>query len=146
MGLGFILVVRGAAVGATQLADLRDVKIGVPMSTPVDGYLFDNGYDRELYLGNRRVMKGIAEGEVDAALVWSPNLAVAKQEFPDVDFGVVPGYVPEADLRWNVAMVLPKDRSDLKRFVDDSIDEMVANGEVKRIVEKYGAPYFPPFE
>lgn len=146
MALSFILVVQGKSASALTLADLRGVKIGVPMSTPIDGYLWRQGHARELYLGDRRVMQGMAKGEIDAAMVWSPSLAVAKQEFPDGAFHAVPDYLPDPTLRWNTAMVVPKAETELKQFLDANIDRLVKSGEVKRIVESYGAPYFPPFE
>ena len=146
MGLAFILVVQGQASNASTLDDLKDIKIGVPMSTPVDGYLFDNGYKREIYLGNRRVMRGMINGEVDAALIWSPNLAKAKKEFPDNEFLVAAGWKPHPDLRWNVAMVVPSAQVELKKYLNDSIRSLIASGEMKKIIEHYGAPYFLPFE
>ena len=146
LGLAFILVVQGQAANASTLDDLKDIKIGVPMSTPVDGYLFDNDYKREIYLGNRRVMRGMINGEIDAALIWSPNLAKAKKEFPDNEFLVADGWKPHPDLRWNVAMVVPAAQTDLMQYLNDSIHSLTESGDMQRIVERYGAPYFSPFE
>lgn len=146
LGLAFILVVQGQAANASTLDDLKDIKIGVPMSTPVDGYLFDNDYKREIYLGNRRVMRGMVNGEIDAALIWSPNLAKAKKEFPDNEFLVAAGWKPHPDLRWNVAMVVPAAQTDLMQYLNDSIHSLTESGDMQRIVERYGAPYFSPFE
>lgn len=146
LGLAFILVVQGQAANASTLDDLKDIKIGVPMSTPVDGYLFDNDYKREIYLGNRRVMRGMVNGEIDAALIWSPNLAKAKKEFPDNEFLVAAGWKPHPDLRWNVAMVVPAAQTDLMQYLNDSIHSLTESGDMRKIVERYGAPYFSPFE
>ncbi len=146
LGLAFILVVQGQAANASTLDDLKDIKIGVPMSTPVDGYLFDNNYKREIYLGNRRVMRGMVNGEIDAALIWSPSLAKAKKEFPDNEFLVAAGWKPHPDLRWNVAMVVPAAQTDLMQYLNDSIHSLTESGDMQRIVERYGAPYFSPFE
>ena len=146
LGLAFILVVQGQAANASTLDDLKDIKIGVPMSTPVDGYLFDNGYKREIYLGNRRVMRGMVQGEVDAALIWSPSLAKAKKEFPDNEFLVAAGWKPHPDLRWNVAMVVPAAQTELMQYLNDSICSLTESGDMQRMVERYGAHYFSPFE
>ena len=146
IGLAFILVVQGQAANASTLDDLKDIKIGVPMSTPVDGYLFDNDYKREIYLGNRRVMRGMINGEIDAALIWSPNLAKAKKEYPDNEFVVAAGWKPHPDLRWNVAMVVPAAQTDLMQYLNDSIHSLTESGYMRRIVERYGAHYFSPFE
>ena len=146
LGLAFILVVQGQAANASTLDDLKDIKIGVPMSTPVDGYLFDNDYKREIYLGNRRVMRGMVDGEIDAALIWSPSLAKAKKEFPDNEFLVAAGWKPHPDLRWNVAMVVPAAQTELKQYLNDSLRSLTESGDMQKIVERYGAIYFAPFE
>jgi len=146
LGLGYVLVVQGPVAGATRLEDLKKTKIGVPMSTPVDAYLFDNGYERGLYLRNREIIKAMVKGEIDAGLVWSPTLAQARTEFPAGAFRAVPGYTPEPALRWNVAIAVPKDEAAMKQFLDDSIGALLQNGKLKEIVERYGMPFFPPFE
>lgn len=146
LGLGYILVVGPSAPKATRLADLKSVKIGVPMSTPVDAYLFDNGYDRDLFLRNSEIMKAMAEGKLAAGMVWLPALAQARVHFPDGKFQAVPGYTPEPGLRWNMAIALPAGQPALKQFLDESIGELLKSGEMKAIVEHYGLPYFPPFE
>lgn len=146
LGLGYILVVNGNESSVTSLADLKNVKIGVPMSTPVDAYLFDNGYERGLYLRNREIIKALATGEIRAGMVWSPALSQGRVEFPDGKFRAVPNYTPEPGLRWNIAIAVPSSQAALKQFLDDSIEELIKRGEMKKIVEHYGFPYFPPFE
>jgi polar amino acid transport system substrate-binding protein len=145
LGLGYVLVVRGAAAAATRLADLKDTKIGVPMSTPVDAYLFDHGYQRALYLRNREILDAMRKGEIEAAMVWAPALAGPRPQAPDATFTVVPGYTPEPGLRWNVAIAVRSGDQELRRFLDGSIDTLVSSGEIKKVVERYGFPYYPPF-
>jgi ABC-type amino acid transport substrate-binding protein len=146
LGLGYLLVVQGQASGATRLADLKHVKIGVPMSTPVDAYLFDNGYQRALYLRNREITRALAQGELEAAMVWAPALAMARREYPNSQFHVPPGYVPEPGLRWNIAIAVPRSEIEMKQFLDNAIEALLASGEIKRIVEGYGLPFFAPFQ
>lgn len=146
LGLGYILVVDESLPGVARLVDLKNVKIGVPMSTPVDAYLFDNGYERGLYLRNRDIIKAIVQGEVHAGMVWSPALAQGRVDFPDGKFRAVPGYTPEAGLRWNMAVAVPRSEAAMKQFLDDSIGEMLKSGELQKIVERYGFPFFPPFD
>jgi ABC-type amino acid transport substrate-binding protein len=146
LGLGYILVVQGGASGAKHLADLKGIKIGVPMATPVDAYLFDNGYDRSLYLRNREIIKAMVQNEIEAGMVWSPTLAISRGEHPGGKFQVVPGYVPEPGLRWNVAIAVPEGEAALKSLLDESIDGLLQGGEIKKVVERYGIPFFPPFK
>ena len=146
LGLGYILVVQGRASNAKQLADLKHTKIGVPMSTPVDAYLFDNGYERALFLRNREIIRAMAQDELEAAMIWAPALAQARREYPNSRFHALSGYIPEPGLRWNIAIAVPRSEAEMKQFLDGSIDALLASGEIKRIVESYGMPFFPPFQ
>jgi polar amino acid transport system substrate-binding protein len=147
LGLGYILLVQGRADTATSLADLKDkqIKIGTPMSTPVDAYLFDNGYERALYLRSREIMKALAQGEIDAAMVWSPALAIARADHVDGKFHPIPGYTPQAGLRWNLAIAVPGKEVALKQFLDDAVAALLRDGAIQKVVERYGIPFYPPF-
>lgn len=145
MGLGYLLVVKDSAEGLTGLDDFKDTKVGVSMATPIDAWLFDEGRPRELYRGNRRVMKGLADGEVEAALVWMTTVSTAIKEFPDQTFAIVDGYDPQLGMRWNLAFAVPKEAPELKKMIDDTIAQIVSDGQAAEIVEGYGLPYFKPF-
>jgi ABC-type amino acid transport substrate-binding protein len=145
LGLGYLLVVKDSAEGLTGLDDFKDTKVGVSMATPIDAWLFDEGYPRELYRGNRRVMKGLAEGEIKAALVWMTTVSTAIKEFPDQTFAIVQGYDPQPGMRWNLAFAVPKDAPELKQMIDETIAQLISEGEAAKIVEGYGLPYYKPF-
>ena len=114
ISLGYVLVVQGKAEGMKSLDELKQnkLKVGVPMSTPIDDYLFTNNIPRELYLDNRRIMEGMAKGEVDASMVWATAIAVAKHEFPDAKFHMVEGYVPVDGQRFNMKFRRAQGRQD----------------------------------
>lgn len=147
ISLGYVLVVQGKAEGLSSLEQLKEnnVKVGVPMSTPIDDYLFTNKIPRELYLNNRRIMEGMAKGEVDASIVWATAIAVAQKEFPDAKFHMVKDYVPQPEHRFNSRFAVRKEDQNLRDFIDQSIDTLLSNGKVKQIVESYGVPYYAPF-
>jgi len=147
LGLGYVLVVQGKAEGMKSVAELKkaNIKVGVPMSTPIDDYLFTNGVPRELFLDNRRIMQSMAKGDLDASLVWSTAIAVAHREYPNVKFRMVDGYVPEAEQRWNLNFVVRKQDKALMEFINDGISELLSNGRMKQIVDSYGVPFYSPF-
>ena len=147
LGLGYVLVVQGKAEGMKSIAELKkaNIKVGVPMSTPIDDYLFTNGVPRDLFLDNRRIMESMAKGELDASLVWATAIAVARREYPKLTFRMVDGYVPEAEQRWNLNFVVRKQDKALMEFINDGIAELLSNGRMKHIVESYGVPFYPPF-
>jgi len=131
VGMGYVLVVQGKALDKKTLTELKDanIKVGVPMSTPIDDYLFSHNIPRSLYMDNRRIMQAMAKGEVDASLVWGTAVSVARREFPDAKFHMVEGYVPEADQRWNMNFIVRKQDQTLMKFIDDSVAELLANGK-----------------
>ena len=59
---------------------------------------------------------------------------------------MAPGFVPQPGLRWNSAMAVPAKEAEMKQFLDDAIDQMLKDGEIKRIVESYGVPFYSPFQ
>ena len=141
------MVVQGKAADKKSLSELKNanIKVGVPMSTPIDDYLFSHDIPRSLYLDSRRIMQGMANGEIDASLVWGTAISIARREFPDAKFHMVEGYVPEADQRWNLNFVVRKKDESLMKFIDDSVGELLANGKMKQILENYNVPFYPPF-
>jgi ABC-type amino acid transport substrate-binding protein len=147
VGMGYVLVVQGKAADKKSLVELKDanIKVGVSMSTPIDDYLFSRNIPRSLYLDNRRILQGMANGEIDAGMVWGTAISVARQEYPNAKFHMVDGYVPEPDQRWNLNFVVRKQDKSLMKFIDDAVADMLANGRMKQIVESYGVPFYPPF-
>jgi ABC-type amino acid transport substrate-binding protein len=147
MGLGYVLVVQGKAEDVKSVAELKQAKfkVGVPMSTPIDDYMFTNQIPRELYLDNRRIMQGMAKGEVDVSMVWATAVAVAKNEFPEAKFHMVDGYVPVEGQRFNMKFAVRKDDQSLLDFVNEGIKDLLVSGRIQKIVESYGLPFYAPF-
>ena len=147
LGLGYVLVTQGAAVGKKTIEELHEagIKIGVPMSTPIDNELFERKISRELYLDNRRLMRGLSKGEVDAAIVWATAMSVARREVPGFEVKMVDGYIPPDGHRWNLSYMMMKRDKSLLKFLNEGIEDLLANGTVKEKVESYGVPFYPPF-
>jgi polar amino acid transport system substrate-binding protein len=147
MGMGYVLVVQGKAASIKTLEETKKskVKVGVSMSTPLDDYLFSNGYDRSVYLQNRRIMEAMNKGEIDAGMVWSTAMGEAKKDFPDAKFKLADGFVPKEGLRFNAAWAVKAKDASMKQFLEESFDALLKSGEIKKIVESYGIPFYQPF-
>jgi ABC-type amino acid transport substrate-binding protein len=147
LGLGFVLVVQGSAANIRTLDEIkqRKLKIGVLMFSPMEEYIRANHIDHELYYQNQRLIDGMINGEVQAAMLWSGALPSLKNEY-HANFDMVHGYVPEQGQRWNGAWAVPAKEPELKRFLDEQFQAMLEDGEIKRIVESYGMPFYPPFD
>lgn len=147
IGLGYVLVVQNNAKNMKTIEELKaaNIRIGVSMSTPIDAYMFDNGIPRELYFGNRRIMQGLAKGEVDAAMVWATAVTVGKRDHRDAKFKMVDGYVPVEGQRWDLKYLLRKRDKSMIKFINEGIRELLDNGKMKEILESYGVPFYAPF-
>jgi polar amino acid transport system substrate-binding protein len=147
MGMGYVLIVQGKAASIKTLEETKKnkVKIGVSMSTPLDDYLFSNGYDRSVFLQNRRIMEAMAKDEIDAGMVWSTALGEAKKDFPAAKFKLAEGFVPKEGLRFNAAWAVKARDGTMKQFLDESFEALLKSGEIKKIVESYGIPFYQPF-
>ena len=147
LGMGYVLIVQGKAANIKTLEEAKKnkIKIGVSMSTPLDDYMFTNGYDRSVYLQNRRIMEAMNKGEIDAGMVWSTALGDAKKEFPDAKFKLAEGFVPKEGLRFNGAWAVKTKEATMQQFLEESFESLLKSGEIKKIVESYGIPFYQPF-
>ncbi len=147
LGMGYILVVQNKAAGMKTMEEISaaGMKIGVQMSTPIDAYLHEKEIARELYPDNPRVMRGMARGEIDAALVWATVLTTAQRKYPDATFKMAKGYVPVEGQQWDLNYLVRKRDKSLIEFINEGIRELLDNGKIKDIVESYGVPFYPPF-
>ncbi|UCH47157.1 MAG: transporter substrate-binding domain-containing protein [Betaproteobacteria bacterium] len=147
LGMGYILVVQNKAANMKTIEEISaaGMKIGVQMSTPIDAYLHDNEIPRELYPDNPRVMRGMARGEIDAALVWATVLTNAQRKYPDATFKMAEGYVPVENQQWDLNYLVRKRDKSMMQFINEGIQELLDNGKIKEIVESYGVPFYPPF-
>lgn len=146
MSTGYVLVTQGPAKKAKSLEDIKrlNLKVGVPAYSPISEYADAHGIPKETFFQNYRVIDAMVRREINAAMIWSGSISQAKLDRPEAEFTMVPGYVPIPEMRWNSAWVVKKREIDFKEFIDESFAEMLKTGEIKRIVERYGMPFFPP--
>jgi len=146
LGLAYIPVVDPELANTATLEDIaKHTDIGVAMSTAMDGYLIDNGIERELYLGNRRVLDGLRNRETKAAMVWAPALAIERRRHKESNFTLVEGFEPIVGLRWNVGAAIPGSETRLIELVNAELADMLADGTIESIVTSYQIPYYAPF-
>jgi len=111
----------------------------------MDGYLFYNGYDRDLFARKPTEIDAVAKQEIEMAFVMSTSLAKARRKYKDAPFRVITSFNPPLELRWNVAATIPNDTEFLE-LMNRHLTEMMADGTIKELVEKYNVPYYPPFK
>ena len=148
MSTGFVLVTQGPAKGLKTLDDAKaqNITVGVPAYSPMSEYAEANGIPFTTFFQNYQVIDALVRGEVNAAMLWSGSISQARLNRPEAEFEMVKGYVPPAAVRWNSVWVIKAKEVELKTFIDQAFAEMTRTGEIRRIVERYGVPYFPPVQ
>ena len=66
-------------------------------------------------------------------------------EYKDAPFRVIKTFEPPAELRWNVAGVIRSGDKELLDLLNKHLSEMIEDGTISDMVEKYNVPYFKPF-
>ena len=147
IGQGFVVVVQGSVADAKSLEDLvqRKTVMGVNIGSPSQSYTTEHNIPRSLHYLSHQLFKALESNEVEAAFVWSPQLYNAKRDAPKGTFKPIPGFVPDPELRWNLGMVVPAGETAMREFLDRELTAMVASGDIRKIVERYGIPHFDPF-
>ncbi|MBI1397315.1 MAG: transporter substrate-binding domain-containing protein [Betaproteobacteria bacterium] len=146
LGVGFVLVSQGKVPKVRTLAELKGqgFKIGVPAYSPMYDNAVELGIPVETYFQNHRVIDGLLRHEVDAVMVWGPSITVANHD-KNVELHMSEGFQPMPGQRFNMAWAVKAKETEFKKMLDDSINEMLADGEIREIVERYDVPYFAPF-
>ena len=146
MSTGYVMVTQGRARKAKTLDDIKRMNliVGLPAFSPMSEYATEHGIPNETFFQNYRVVDAMIRGKVDAAMIWSGSISQAKLDRPEAEFEMVKDYVPIPEMTWNSAWVVKRREVDFKKFIDESFTEMLESGEIKRIVERYGMPFYPP--
>jgi ABC-type amino acid transport substrate-binding protein len=148
MSTGFVLVTQGPARGARSIDDIKalGLKLGVPVYSPIHEYVQAQGIPHAGFFQNYQVIDALVRGEIHAAMLWSGAISQARLNNPQAEFELAEGYVPIPQMRWNSAWVVKEKEGELKQFIDEAFVAMLKSGEIRRIVERYGVPFYPPYD
>jgi ABC-type amino acid transport substrate-binding protein len=139
---GFSLVhAQGRSTVAT---DLRNERIGVERQSGAHMRLEQIGLHLVVYGNQREVLDAVARGEVDAGAVWLPDverLLQGRALAPEAGESAA----PEQQLRWNIAIGVRRVDADLRASVSRAVGDLLADGRIEAIFDRYRVPFFPPF-
>lgn len=146
MSTGFVLVTQGPAKGLRTLDDAKaqGIKVGVPAYSPMSEYTEAHGIPYATFFQNYQVIDAMVKGEVNAAMIWSGAISQAKLNRPEAEFELAKGYVPVPEMRWNSVWVVKAKETELKAFIDEAFEQMIKSGEIRRLCQRYGIPFYPP--
>lgn len=133
-------VVVGPNVQAQSLNELKGKRIGVEMHSAADFLLFDLGHQRDLYDSQATLFKALADGEVEAGVMWAPAAGWLTSQQSSAKLRILQETRPE--LTFPLAVAVRKDDSDLLKALNQATDELIRSGKRDEIVGRYGFPKF----
>lgn len=139
---GYRLIARDRSkVGAMDLAKDR---IGVERQSGAHMRLERIGSHLVVYGNQREVLDAVARGAVDVGAVWLPDVDRLLQGRPAAMHALTDA-APNEPLRWNIAIGVRRADADLRTAVSRAVGDLLAEGRIKAIFDRYAVPFFPPF-
>ncbi len=161
-GTGYVLVKHKSNQASPEnLEDLKLETLGTEAGSIASDVLRQMGYNRRVYRSQIAVLDAINKGQIAYGYVWSnigwlieKGSRIQQPEQTDTaypELEIVEGFVPQARLRWNVAIAFSKDKptrktSELQDVVNTIIEQKWSEEKLKELCEKYHLPYFAPFQ
>jgi len=161
-GTGYVLVKhKSNQASPEKLEDIKLETLGTEAGSIASDVLRQMGYNRRVYRSQIAVLDAINKGQIAYGYVWSnigwlieKGSRIQQPEQTDTaypELEILEGFVPEARLRWNVAIAFSKDKptrktSDLQDVVNTIIEQKWSEEKLKELCEKYHLPYFAPFQ
>ena len=137
-----IVVVEGSAI--TDKAGLKDKKIAVQTATTAEEFCMGEGYNVQAFEANADAQTALTTGKVDA---WVIDDLTAKDMVdtynatnPDAKLVIL----DEAMTSEPYAFAMTKGSDEVIEAMNAVIDELIADGTVAKLFEKYNAPYTSP--
>ena len=123
----------------TCKADLTGKTISVQTGTTAEEYCMENGYKVQAFQANNDASSALITGKVDAWVVDN-EVAVALT----AQLGGQAKVLDEAMTQEPYAFAFAKGSDELVKAFDGALGELMQDGTVEAIFEKYGVPYVAP--
>jgi len=142
---GYRLIgVHDRSNGAAATTDLRKTRIGVERQSGAHMRLEQIGSHLVVYGNQREVLDAVTRGEVEAGAVWLPDVDRLLQGRM-LAMHALADATPDPLLRWDVAIGVRRADADLRASVSRAVGDLLDDGRIKAIFERYGVPFFAPF-
>ena len=137
-----IVVTSDSVIGSK--ADLEGKSVSVQTGTTAEEFCMDNGYDVKAYQANADAELALTTGKVDAwvidDLTAAEMVAVYNKENPDAPLVIL----DEAMTTEPYAFAFAQGSDDLVAKINEILNELLGDGTIAAIFEKYDAPYTAP--
>ena len=128
---------------APAAMDLRQLRIAVERQSGAQMRLERIGSHLVVYGNQREVLDAVAHGDVDAGAVWLPDVGRLLQGRALATAAA--DAAPDRLLQWNMAVGVRRADVDLRTSVNRAIADLLAEGRIEAIFDRYRLPFFPPF-
>jgi polar amino acid transport system substrate-binding protein len=128
---------------APAAMDLRQLRIAVERQSGAQMRLERIGSHLVVYGNQREVLDAVAHGDVDAGAVWLPDVGRLLQGRALATAAA--DAAPDRLLQWNMAVGVRRADADLRTSVNRAIADLLAEGRIEAIFDRYRLPFFPPF-
>ncbi|HTS54050.1 MAG TPA: transporter substrate-binding domain-containing protein [Burkholderiales bacterium] len=146
-GSGWVLVLPKDALAASRFEDVKGSEgIGVQYASWVHYILDSRKMKTRQFQNDQEILEALNRGEISAGAVVNTYAGWYVHVRPEEGLKLAPGYTPESELRWNVAVGLRNADQALVDAINEILRKRIADGTVKAIIERYGIPYYPPFK
>ena len=136
-----IVVTEDSAIKSK--ADLEGKKVSVQTGTTAESYTMENGYSVSSFSANSDAEAALTSGKVDAWVIDDLTAAEMVKVYNETA-SVKLVILDEAMTTEPYAFAFSLGSDDLVKEVNSILDELIADGTVKAIFEKYDAPYTSP--
>lgn len=134
-------VVGPASFTFGAMDDLKGRRIGVLHGSPPHILLStETGFDPRNYRDQDEIFAALAQGELDAAILWGPSAGFENQTKLQNRWKITP--IAGQGLNGQVAVAVNKNKPDLKEKIDQALTAL--QPEIKKLQQKYGFPQSAP--
>jgi polar amino acid transport system substrate-binding protein len=141
---GIILVVRdGSPIMNAETID-PNIKIGVMGGSIASMTLNQRGLTTSAFGFEDEMLKALADKEIDGAVVSRAAAGYFNLTHPAQALRIMEIDELEPAFSWNVAVGMVKPDAKLRTAIDSALDQLVADGTIRRIYAKYDINLQPP--
>ena len=136
-----IVVLNGSDI--TCKADLEGKKVSVQTATTAESFCLENGYEVSSFAANSDAELALTTGKVDAWVIDDLTAAEMVKAYNDEN-GEALVILDEAMTTEPYAFAFAFGSENVVEAVNAILNELVADGTIESIFEKYDAPYTAP--
>ena len=143
-GAAFELLGREGQTPAS-LHDIEHQVVAVQAQTIASFILESLKISMQTFFSTEESLAAVATGDAELAFVWGPTAGwYAKQE-PGTKLTFATAE-PISVARWNEHVATREEDQALRTALDAALTTLRRSGELKAIAQRYGVPFYPPFE